>query len=65
MTSVVEAIQQLDVEVELMSSGYTSLFQLVNIRINKALKSLVCKDWDDWMLDSGTSVFVVKPLHNS
>ena len=49
MTSVVEAIQQFGIEVE-----------PVNVGINKALKMLVCKNWEDWMLDSGINVSVVK-----
>ena len=44
MTSVVQAIQQLGVEVELIPGGYTSLCQPVDVSINKALKTLVCKD---------------------
>ena len=44
MTLVVEAIQQLGVEVEHIPDGCTSLCQPANLRINKALKTLVCKD---------------------
>ena len=58
-TSVVEAIQQLDVEVEHIPGGCL-LFASLFIEINKALKMLVHKDWEDWMLDSGINVLVVK-----
>ena len=61
MTLVMEAIQQLGVEVEHIPGGCTSLCQPVNVRINKALKTLVHKDWEDWMLDSGINVSMVKP----
>ena len=33
----------------------------IDIGINKALKMLVCKDWEDWMLHSGINISVVKP----
>ena len=39
---------------------YFSL-QPVDIRINKGMKTIVCKDWEDWMLDSGINVLMVKP----
>ena len=60
MASVV-AIQQLGVEAEHFVGGCTSLCWPINFRINKALKTFVCKDWEDWMLDSGMNVSVAKP----
>ena len=59
MTSVVETIQQLGVEVEHIPGGCTSLCQPVDVGINKAMKMLVHNDWEDWMLDSGINVLVV------
>ena len=61
ITSVMEAIQQLGVEVEHIPGGCTSLCQPVDAGINKALKMLVHKDYKNWMLDSGINVLVVKP----
>ena len=61
MTFVVEAIQQLGVEVEHIPTGYTSYCQPHDVGINKALNTFVCKDWEDWMLDSWINVFMVKP----
>ena len=61
MTSVVESNQQLGVEVEHIPGGCISLCQPVHVGINKALKTFVCKDWEDWMLESGNNVSVVKP----
>ena len=60
MASVVEAIQQLGVEVEHILHG-TSHCQPVHVGINKALKMLVCKDREDWMLDSDIYVLLVQP----
>ena len=57
MTSVVEAIQQLGVEVKHIPGGCTSLCQPVDIGINKALKMLVHKDQEVW--DSGINGLVV------
>ena len=61
MTSVVEGIQQLGAEVEHIPGGCISLCQPVDVGINKALKMLIHKDWEDWMLDSGINILVVKP----
>ena len=61
MTLVVKDIQQLSVEVDQIPSGCTSLCQPVNARFNNALKTLVCKEWKEWMLDCGINVSVVKP----
>ena len=44
MTSVVEAIQQHGVEVEHIPDVCTSLCQPVDVGINKALKTLLCKN---------------------
>ena len=61
MTSLVEAIQQIGVEVEHLPGGCASLCQSVDVRIDKALKTLVHKDWEDSILDSVINVSVVKP----
>ena len=61
MTSMMEAIQQLGVEVKYIPGGFTSSCQPVDVGINKALKTLVCNNWEDWMLDSGINISVVKP----
>ena len=61
VTSAVEAIQQLGVEVEQIPGGCTSLCQSVDVGINKALKMIVCINWEDWTLDSGINISVVKP----
>ena len=61
MTSAIEAIQKLHVEVEHIPDGCTSFCQPVDIGINKALKMLVYKHWEDWILDSGINESVVKP----
>ena len=47
ITLVVEAIQQLSVEVEYIPGGYTSLCLPIDVRINKALKTVFCKDQGD------------------
>ena len=60
MMLVVKAIQQLGVEVEQIPGGCTSLCQPVDVRFNNTLKTLVCKEWKEWILDSGINVSVVK-----
>ena len=52
MTLVVETTQQLGLEVKHIP---------VDVGIKKALKMLVFKDLEDWMLDSSINVSVVKP----
>ena len=47
MTSVVEAIQQLGVEVEHFTVVCTSLCQPVDVEVNKALMTLIHKHWED------------------
>ena len=59
MMLLVEAIQQLGVEVEHILGGCTSFCQPMDVRINKAFKALVHKDWEDWMVDSDINVSVV------
>ena len=53
MNSVVNAIQDLGVEVEHIPGGCTSLCQLVDIGINKPFKAFLCKGWEKWMIDEG------------
>ena len=61
MALAVKPIKWLGIEVDLIPGGCTSLYQPVDVGINKALKSLVPKDWGDWMMDSGIIVTVVIP----
>ena len=57
MKSVLEAIQQLGVEGEHIPGGCTSHCLPIDVEINKTLKVLVCKDWENWMFYSGINVF--------
>lgn len=51
MTSVVEVIQDLGVEVEHIPGGCTGLVQPVDVGINKPLKGHIRESWEDWMLE--------------
>ena len=62
MALVVGLIQNLGVEVKHVPGGCTSLCQPVNVGINKSMKANIHKDWEDWMLDLGVSVYMTKPL---
>ena len=53
MNLVVNAIQDLGVQVEHIPGGYTSLCQPVDIGINKPFKAFLCKAWEKWMIDEG------------
>ena len=59
MNLVVNAIQDLGVEVEHIPGGCTSLCQPVDIGINKPFKAFLHKAWEKWMIDerirSGTT----------
>jgi hypothetical protein len=51
MGSVVNAIQELGVEVEHIPGGCTSLCQPVDVGVNKPFKSRMRNQWDAWMVD--------------
>ena len=53
MNSVVNAIQDLGVQVEHIPGGCTSLCQPVDIGINKPFKAFLRKAWEKWMIDEG------------
>ena len=40
---------------------HTFTCQPVDVRVNKKLKTIVCKYWEGLMLDSGINVSVIKP----
>ena len=58
---VVSSIQQLGVEVEHFPGCCISLYQPVDVGINRSLKANSCKDWEDWILGSGISTFTTSP----
>jgi hypothetical protein len=53
MASVVQAIQELGVEVVHIPGGCTSLCQPVDVGFNKPFKTNVRRDWESWMLFEG------------
>ena len=53
MNSVINAIQDLGVEVEHIPGGCTSLCQPVDIRINKPFKAFLHKAWEKGMINEG------------
>ena len=53
MNSVVNAIQDLGVEVKHIPGGCTSLCQPADIGINKPFKAFLHKAWEKWMIDEG------------
>ena len=57
---VVCLIQNLAVEVEHIPGGCASLYQPFHVGINRSLKANICKDWEDWMLNSGTLASITK-----
>ena len=61
MNSVVNAIQDLGVEVEHICVGCTSLCQPVDIGINKPFKAFLCKAWEKWMIDKGIRYGTTSP----
>ena len=61
MNSVVNAIQDLGVEVEHICVGCTSLCQPVDIGINKPFKAFLCKAWEKWMIDKGIGYGMTSP----
>ena len=61
MNSVVNAIQDLGVEVEHIPWGCTSLCQPVDIGINKPIKAFLHKAWEKWMIDEGIRCGTTSP----
>ena len=62
MASVVDAIQELGVEVELIPGGCTCLCQPVDVGINKPFKKRICDLWQTWMMgdmSEGTTTVTV------
>ena len=53
MASVVQAIQEMGVEVTHIPGGCTSLCQPVDVGFNKPFKTNVRRDWESWMLFDG------------
>jgi hypothetical protein len=50
MASVVERIQALGIDVFHIPGGCTGLCQPVDVGFNKPFKTLMCKQWDEWMM---------------
>jgi hypothetical protein len=74
MSSVVQMIQELGVEVQHIPGGCTSLCQPVDVGFNKPFKDRMRKQWMNWMMnkgvDQGTTsppvrLDVVKWVHNA
>ena len=61
MNLVVNAIQELGVEVEHIPGGCTSLSQPVDIGINKPFKAFLHKAWEKWMIDEGIRCGTTSP----
>ena len=61
MNSVVNAIQDLGVQVEHIPGGCTSLCQPVDIGINKPFKAFLHKAWEKWMIDEGIQSGTTSP----
>ena len=61
MTSVVNSIAQLGVEVRHIPGGCTGLVQPIDVGIGKPLKNRVRQKWEDWMISQGISISVLKP----
>ena len=53
MASVVQMIQELDVEVKHISGGCTSLCQPVDVGFNKLFKDRMQRKWLNWMIAEG------------
>jgi hypothetical protein len=61
MKSVVDAIQDLGIEVEHVPGGCTGLAQPVDVGINKPLKNRIRCLWENFMIDGGLAQAVSKP----
>ncbi|KAI2495737.1 pogo transposable element with KRAB domain [Fragilaria crotonensis] len=53
MSSVVEAVQDLGVEVEHIPGGCTGLCQPVDVGVNKPFKHRIRHQWERWMIAEG------------
>jgi hypothetical protein len=53
MKSIVNAIEELGVEVEHIPGGCTALCQPVDIGVNKPFKSRLRRLWEEWMIRTG------------
>ena len=53
MSSVVEAMQELGVEVEHIPGGCTGLCQPVDVGVNKPFKNRIRNQWERWMIAEG------------
>jgi hypothetical protein len=61
MGSVVQAIQELGVEVEHIPGGCTYLCQPVDIGVNKPFKTRMRDSWEGWMIEDGLHTGTTKP----
>jgi hypothetical protein len=59
MASVVERIQALGVDVFHIPGGCTGLCQPVDVGFNKQFKSLMRKQWDEWMISKWDQITAV------
>lgn len=53
MSSVVQCIQELGVEVQHIPGGCTSLCQPVDVGFNKPFKTCIRRTWESWMIFEG------------
>ena len=61
MSSVVHAIQDLGIEVDHIPGGCTDLGQPLDMGVNKPLKNLIRRRWEEHMLEEGLAMTVPKP----
>ena len=62
VTLVMDSIQKLGMEVEHIPGGCTSLCQPFDARIDRLLNANIHKNGADWVLGSGISISMTKPL---
>jgi len=53
MSSVVNKIEDMGVQVEHIPGGCTSLIQPVDVGINKPFKDRIKNYWEEWMVENG------------
>jgi transposase-like protein len=61
MASVVNAINNLGVQIETIPGGCTGLCQPIDVGIGKPLKSRARHLWEEWMMDNGVNNAVLRP----
>ena len=61
MASVVEAVQELGIEVENISSSCTGLCQPVDVGVNKPFKNRLRNQWERWMIAKGLTHGTTSP----